>query len=230
MDIQEDEANEFACAELQTALEAERVENARLHELVSSQPFSVSEITYLKENQKGFALEAEALGSEIRSLEEQQRRLTLETDARHSELKDISFTITSQFDLLKLVKNFSCVFDDGECSFHMADRRNRLLEKSIAGDSVMLEQTLDFKNDIEPFVSDKSEALIAKIQAVQQTFNSLEQRIVEADLEQRRWEESNRALRKKSTAKLNHDYKSQQTIDLVAQVAQLEETLESLSA
>jgi hypothetical protein len=95
----------------------------------------------------------------------------METDARHSELKEVSKTITSQFNFLKLVKNFSCVFDDGACSFYMADRRNRLLDKSIAGDSVMLEQTLDFKNDIEPFVQDKSEELIAKIQELQQTFN-----------------------------------------------------------
>ena len=76
----------------------------------------------------------------------------METDAKHSELKDISNTITSQFDFLKLVKNFSCVFDDGCCTFHQADRRNRLLDKSITGDSVMLEQAYDFKNDIEPFV------------------------------------------------------------------------------
>lgn len=49
---------------------------------------------------------------------------------------------------------------------------------------------------------------------------------MEADLEQRRWEESNRTLRKKSTAKLNHDYKSKETIELVLQVNQIEDLIE----
>jgi hypothetical protein len=112
----------------------------------------------------------------------------------------------------------------------MSDRRNRLLDKSISGDSVLFGQVLDFKNDIEPFVKEKQENLLQKIGTIQQTFNGLERQIVEATLERERQEEQNRMLRKKSTSRLNHDYKSKLTIELADNVAECEEHLEKLTS
>lgn len=115
--------------------------------------------------------------------------MEFELEAKHTDIKDLAEQITGQFDSLKLVKNFSCTFDGHEISFHMSDRRNRMLDKSISGDSHFVGQSLDFKDDIEPFVREKSELFVGKIAGLQKGFNEIERQIVEADLEQRRQEE-----------------------------------------
>ena len=53
--------------------------------------------------------------------------------------------------------------------------------------------------------------------------------VVYASLQRERQEEQNRTLRKKSTSRLNHDYKSKATLELADQVTECEEVLEKLT-
>lgn len=93
----------------------------------------------MKENKRNFCLEVEQIVVEAKGYEEMSRRIVIETDQLQSQLKEMAQLITKQFEYLKLVKSFACTYTLHQCVFHMSDRRNRLLDKSISGDETMME-------------------------------------------------------------------------------------------
>ena len=89
----------------------------------------------------------------------------------------------------------------------------------------LFEQNLDFDRDLKPFVEDQIQEYLNKIKQLQNEYNSTEQEIANVNLQIRNLEQMKRQLKARSTAQVNHEYRSKETQDLMDEAEQLEDKI-----
>ena len=89
----------------------------------------------------------------------------------------------------------------------------------------LFEQNLDFDRDLKPFVEDQIQEYLNKIKQLQNEYNSSEQEIANVNLHIRNLEQMKRQLKARSTAQVNHEYRSKETQDLMDEAEQLEDKI-----
>ena len=93
----------------------------------------------------------------------------------------------------------------------------------MSSSNIDLNQQIDFDLSIKPLIDEKKLEHVDKIKELQAEFNRLEEEMIQQRIEHENVEEEKREIRKKSSARLNYDYRSKESQDLVKEQSRLEQ-------